>query len=147
MTTNQVTDSTKPSEREELIVKALRRAFSLGQTYWQQSDSEYISHHVKANETLAKFSAFIDETVAALLAADGKAGGEVMNDEAKAAVKLAYGHLWHVNNEPAAPIAIYDTEKAAYEARRQLRGLLTDKERGEAINHVGSLIGRYENPV
>lgn len=76
MTPNQATDSTKPSEREELIVKALRRAFSLGQTYWQQSDSEYISHHVKANETLAKFSAFIDETVAALLA-DGKAGGEV----------------------------------------------------------------------
>lgn len=73
-------------------------------------------------------------------------GGEAvaMSNEAKAAVKLAYGHLWHVNNEPAAPIAIYDTEKAAYAARRQLRGLLTSQERGDAINHVGLLIGRYE---
>lgn len=120
-TTNQSTDSTKPSEREELI--RFVESHACGGSYF--------------NENMKR--------VAALLAEDGKAGGEVMNDEAKAAVKLAYGHLWHVNNEPAAPIAIYDTEKAAYEARRQLRGLLTDKERGEAINHVGGLIGRYEN--
>lgn len=62
----------------------------------------------------------------------------------KLAVMLAYGHLWHINNEPAAPIALYDPERAAYQARRHLRDLLTTQERGEAINQVGFLIGRYE---
>ena len=58
------------------------------------------------------------------------------------AVMEAYGHLWHVNNEPAAPIPMRSPEKAAYEARKCLRELLTKEERGEAINAVGQLIGR-----
>ena len=66
--------------------------------------------------------------------------------EWKLAVMLAYGHLWHVNNEPAAPVQMYPSEKAAYKARIQLRDLLTNEERGEAINQVGFLIGRYEAP-
>lgn len=66
-----------------------------------------------------------------------------MTREVRMAVMLAYGHLWHVNNEPAAPIPMYSPEKAAYEARKQLRDLLTKQERGEAINQVGVLIGRY----
>lgn len=45
---------------------ALRRAFLLGQTYWQQADSEYSSQHKKADETLAKFKALIPETLAAI---------------------------------------------------------------------------------
>lgn len=61
----------------------------------------------------------------------------------RAAIALAYGHLWHVNNEPAAPIRLRSTEECAYEARKVLRDFLTSKERGEAINAAGKLIGRY----
>lgn len=50
---------------------ALRRAFNLGQTYWQQADSEYISQHRKADETFAKFEALIVEALTMLpVAAD-----------------------------------------------------------------------------
>lgn len=45
---------------------ALRRAFNLGQTYWQQADSEYTSQHRKADETLARFNALVVEISAAL---------------------------------------------------------------------------------
>lgn len=66
-----------------------------------------------------------------------------MGRETRMAIMLAYGHLWHINNEPAAPTLFYDSEKAAYAARRQLRDLLTTQERGEAINQVGALLGKY----
>lgn len=61
----------------------------------------------------------------------------------RAAIALAYGHLWHVNNEPAAPIRLRSAEECAYEARKVLRGFLTHEERGDAINSAGRLIGRY----
>lgn len=57
------------------------------------------------------------------------------------AVQEAYGHLWHTNNEPMAPVPLRSPEKAAYEARKCLRDLLTTAQRGEAINAVGALIG------
>jgi hypothetical protein len=58
----------------------------------------------------------------------------------KQAVMLAYGHLWHVNNEPMAPIPMRSPEKAAYAARRVLLDLLTHEERGLAINEVRALL-------
>lgn len=57
------------------------------------------------------------------------------------AVRLAYGHLWHVNNEPAAPIPIYTPEKAAYAARKLLRDLLTSEQRGDGINATQNVWG------
>ena len=39
----------------EALSKALRRAYNLGQRYWQQADSEYASQHRKADETAAAF--------------------------------------------------------------------------------------------
>ena len=62
-------------------------------------------------------------------------------DAALAKVALAYGHLWHVNNEPAAPIPIYTPEKAAYEARKILRDMLTSEQRGDAINATQNVWG------
>lgn len=59
----------------------------------------------------------------------------------KATVALAYGHLWHVNNEPATPIPIYTPEKAAYAARKLLRDLLTSEQRGDAINATQKVWG------
>lgn len=57
------------------------------------------------------------------------------------AIALAYGYLWHVNNEPMAPVPMYSPEKAAYEARKVLRDLMTHEQRGEAINKVQGLLG------
>lgn len=55
-------------DKADAASKALRRAWQLGQTYWQQADSEYTSQHRKADETQAKFQALVDETRAAILA-------------------------------------------------------------------------------
>ena len=51
-------------------------------------------------------------------------------------IQTAYGYLWCVNNEPGTPIALYPPEKAAYEARKVLRDLLTVAQRGQGINSV-----------
>lgn len=61
----------------------------------------------------------------------------------QAAMALAYGYLWHVNNEPAAPIPLYSPEKAAYEARKLLRDTMTHEQRGVAINRVQALLGDH----
>jgi hypothetical protein len=58
-------------------------------------------------------------------------------------VALAYGFLWHVNNDSAAPTLMYSPYKAASKARILLREQLTREERGKAINEAGIEIGRY----
>src|SRR5574340_648124 len=55
-------------DRADVVSKALRKAWQLGQTYWQQADSEYTIQHRKADETQARFQALVDETRAAILA-------------------------------------------------------------------------------
>ena len=70
-------------------------------------------------------------------------------DALREACALAYGHLWHVNNEPLSPSPLYSPEKAAYAARRALRDLLTSEQRGDAINtthHVWGDAARKEKP-
>lgn len=51
----------------DLVSKALRRAWQLGQTYWQQADSEYQSHWKKADATQATFDQLVEDTRAAIL--------------------------------------------------------------------------------
>ena len=53
----------------DIASKALRRAWQLGQTYWQQADSEYQSQWKKADETQEKFNSLVDETRSTLIAA------------------------------------------------------------------------------
>lgn len=62
------------------------------------------------------------------------------NEELKNKVSLAYGYLWHVNNNPDAPMPLYSTEKAGYEARKILRDTMTHEQRGEAINKVSKFL-------
>lgn len=50
-------------------------------------------------------------------------------------VSVAYGYLWHVNNEPGTPQQ-YAPEQAAYRARFILRDLLSSEQRGNGINEV-----------
>jgi hypothetical protein len=63
-----MTTKTASQVLSDAMRAALRRAFSLGQTYWQQADSEYTSQHRKADETQAKFDTLVAETVAAIVA-------------------------------------------------------------------------------
>ena len=51
-------------------------------------------------------------------------------------IGMAYGHLWCVNEEPTAPVALYSNEKAAYAARKLLRDSMTSEQRGTFINRV-----------
>jgi hypothetical protein len=53
----------------------------------------------------------------------------------EAAMMTAYGYLWCVNNEPWTPNQ-YPPERAAYEARKHLRPLLTVEQCGNGINSV-----------
>lgn len=49
----------------EEIKSALRKAYNLGQIYWQQADSEYVSQQRKSDETHAEFKQLVTDTVAA----------------------------------------------------------------------------------
>jgi len=53
------------------IEAAMRRSFSMGQTYCAQADSDSWKQNKKSNETRAKFNSYIEE-VRAVLAAKGK---------------------------------------------------------------------------
>jgi len=68
------------------------------------------------------------------------AGAAPVPSDWKDAVSMAYGHLWHFNNEPMAPIPLRSDGEASYAARKLLRDLLTTDERGQAINAVRELL-------
>lgn len=53
-------------DMQDLVSKALRRAWQLGQTYWQQADSDFVSQHKKSDITQARFDELIEETRAAV---------------------------------------------------------------------------------
>jgi hypothetical protein len=55
-----------PVDTSDKVGAALRKAFLMGQTYWQQADSEYASHNRKADETMAKYNQLKQETLAIL---------------------------------------------------------------------------------
>ena len=61
-------------------------------------------------------------------------------DAALDAIATAYGYLWHVNAAygapPEAEVLSVTPERAAYEARKALRDLLTSEQRGKGINSV-----------
>lgn len=48
------------------VDEAMQRAFNLGQTYWQQADSQYASDNRKSEETRAKFMQVKAESVEAV---------------------------------------------------------------------------------
>ena len=48
-------------DMQDLVSIAMRRSWSLGQTYWQQADSESYSQNKKSGDTQEKFEALVDE--------------------------------------------------------------------------------------
>lgn len=85
--------------------------------------------------TADQMQAYACTAVSAALQAQA---GEVEGLRAK--VATAYGWLWHVNNEPAAPVPLLSSEQAAYEARKILRDTMTHDQRGKAINSVAAIL-------
>lgn len=59
--------ATKAKDLADMVCKSLNRAWHLGQTYWQQADSEYASQNRKSEATQAAYQALVDETRSALL--------------------------------------------------------------------------------
>ena len=96
----------------DLVSKALRRAWQLGQTYWMYADSEYESFHVKADATQAAFDRLDDSTREAILTSNSSAqpapsapseeaaaemganGGHVVEAERLAFEAWMRGHCW-----------------------------------------------------
>ena len=52
------------------VSNAMRRAYGLGMTYWQQADSEYTSQYRKAGETARKFEQLVADTMTAVNTSD-----------------------------------------------------------------------------
>ena len=65
---------------------------------------------------------------------------EKENLELRKKIAVAYGYLWHVNNEPGTPCQ-YPPERSAYEARKILRDTMTHEQRGDGINAARELMG------
>lgn len=57
-----------PEQRAEALRLALVHAWQLGQTYWQQADSESYKQNALSNVTLDKFNAHLEETLRTLAA-------------------------------------------------------------------------------
>ncbi|MFA7278930.1 MAG: hypothetical protein WC100_02440 [Sterolibacterium sp.] len=66
MTGEIMSATIEPSDVPDVVSKAMRRAWQLGQTYWRQADSESFSQQKKSDETQHKFEQLIDETRAQL---------------------------------------------------------------------------------
>lgn len=56
------------TDRDALVKDAMKKAFALGQTYWQQADSEYSSQNIKSKVTAEKFNTLLTETIAHITA-------------------------------------------------------------------------------
>jgi hypothetical protein len=67
-------NKTKTDDAADAVIKALHRAYILGQTYWQQADSESYRQNKKADETKQCFATLVEETRALVLAKDSVRG-------------------------------------------------------------------------
>lgn len=76
-------------------------------------------------------------------ARDADAASERLFEEARElrdALKLAYGHLWHTNLEPMAPVPMRSYEEAAVAARKVIMAALAKDERREGIDLARELL-------
>lgn len=66
--TTNTAAANKAEDLQDVVSKALRRAWQLGQTYWQQADSDSLADHRRSELTQESFGSLVDETRAALAA-------------------------------------------------------------------------------
>lgn len=114
----QVEPSVRPDggDAARELEKALRRAYSLGQTYWQQADSESYAQNRRAEETRRRFEALVSDTREALFA-DGL-GPLVESEENPARL---WAEIHRLRAEVAGGPLGYATWKDAAEAERMMR--------------------------
>ena len=55
-------DAEQREDLQNVVSKALGKAWHLGQTYWQQADSEYFSQNKKSEHTYAQFEFLVHDT-------------------------------------------------------------------------------------
>lgn len=63
-----MTENTTASGAADALRAAITRAFNLGQTYWQQADSESYAEQDKSDSTYKKYKALLEETCTTLVA-------------------------------------------------------------------------------
>lgn len=90
--------------------------------HWEQDCKRYAAEAISWNKAYLQAVADRDR-----LAADAERWQRDVAD--------AYGWLWCVNEEPATPNR-FPAERAAYNARKLLRELLTHEQRGIGINNA-----------
>ena len=81
---------------QDIVTKALKKSFQLGQTYWQQADSEYFSQNKKADETQAKFYELEEEaraTIREALADHSGDANEMVAEPVKHESVMDYEHI------------------------------------------------------
>ena len=66
--TTNTTAASVAEDLQDVVSKALRRAWQLGQTYWRQADSDSLADHRRSELTQESFGSLVDETRAALAA-------------------------------------------------------------------------------
>jgi hypothetical protein len=103
----------------ETLEKALRRAYSLGQTYWQQADSEGYAQNRRAAETQRKFEALTSDTREALFAQRNDGLSPLVDSEENPA--RLWAEIHRLRAEVAGGPLGYATWKDAAEAERVLR--------------------------
>jgi len=121
------------------VTKALRQAYNLGQIYWQQADSEYMSQHKKADQTEAKFQELLETTSAALEAKDEPANDELLRlrDLLGKANALARIRANEIESLKASLYGLYELEKQRDELEQRLTK--TEAQLGEAVWNYGEL--------
>ena len=125
------------AERDELRAALAERDAKLAALEKQEPVAAIHVNHINGDSSAILFNRITLHHGDLLYAA---AGAAPVPEGWRSAVALAYGHLWHVNNEPMAPVPLRSDGEAAYAARKLLRDLLTTEERGDAINAVQKLL-------
>lgn len=108
--------SPQPAPLSETVAAAMRKAFNLGQTYWQQADSESYSQNAKSDITRSKFDELLEETTASVATQPAPTGVpaamQIVTDAMRADPEYAWS--WHCN----VAMAFVDAGGDAYTANQ-----------------------------
>jgi hypothetical protein len=118
--------TTNTEDTADMVSKALRRAWQLGQTYWQQADSESYSANKRAEATAVMFAELVNNTIAALAQQPQPSAGPVAREcdspklcAVQGACLGQYGTKKQCATAQPAPAAQPLTDEQAYEVVRE----------------------------
>jgi hypothetical protein len=126
---------------EEGLRKALAKVWQLGQTYWQQADSDSYKQQDKSDETRKKYLALVEETCALLAHPDHSGNGGEKAQQVAGELYTISNDMRYQNNRRAMfeailareygdPVAeIFDRQDAGFERCYEALGIADDRER------------------